>query len=219
MPWFLSGDIRSPWKIFQTSAKPRKSHGKVFMVTLGLPVSRWVYSCTFVPTSFSLPKVSSAFWRCSYSCKLSTLIPRNHSANFTKQALKAREYVRDGRIGEIEHVTCHSMLIMHSFENHPTFQSVCRDLKQPGKSAEVALTKTKNLPLLVCSNVLCGTRLHDSRAWILWRSEQSPLGQLLWSVDWKWAAHQHEEQQLPSNAQCLKHFENWRVMDGRGLQT
>lgn len=217
MPWFLS---RSPWKIFETSAKLRKSHGKVFMVTLGLPVSRWVYSCTFVVKSFRLPKVSSACWRCSYSCKFSTLIPRNHSANFTKQALKAREYVRDGRIGEIEHVTCHSMLILHSFENHPTFQSVqCRDLKQPGKSAEVALTKNKNVPLLVCLNVwlcgTCGTRLHDSRAWILWRSEQSPLGQLLWSVDWKWAAHQHEEQQLPSNA------EDWRVMDGRAkcLQT
>eukprot|EP00435_Cladocopium_sp_Y103_P062413 s1194_g24.t1 len=41
----------------------------------------------------------------------------NHSANFTKQALKAQEYVRDGRIGEIEHVTCYMIREREFFED------------------------------------------------------------------------------------------------------
>ncbi len=41
----------------------------------------------------------------------------NHSANFRQQALRAREFVREGRIGEIQHVTCYMIREREFFED------------------------------------------------------------------------------------------------------
>ena len=41
----------------------------------------------------------------------------NHSANFRQQALKAREFVGSGRIGEIQHVTCYMIREREFFED------------------------------------------------------------------------------------------------------
>ncbi|CAK9059058.1 unnamed protein product [Durusdinium trenchii] len=49
----------------------------------------------------------------------------NHSANFTNQALRAREILRAGKIGEVEHVTCHMIREREFFEDLQNKLWVC----------------------------------------------------------------------------------------------
>ena len=112
------------------SASPRKSRGKVFMVTLG-KIDPLIYpddgSLNSFHASWCILHLLPVYHLIAWSAQLfgtvevefnfGPVMPRNHSANFSKQALKAQEYVRHGRIGDVEHVTCHSMTMALNYDN------------------------------------------------------------------------------------------------------
>ena len=123
---------------------------------------------------------------------------RNHSANFTKQAEEAQCILREGRIGEVEHVTCHSMAM---------FAVTCWwiRLRSLGRQFEWMLKQghTRTISLLILYDFvlffypqlysaiyrIAASRPHDSRARVFRRSTKSPLGRQFWRICcWKRAA-------------------------------
>merc|ERR1712046_376270 len=50
----------------------------------------------------------------------------NNSANFRQHSVQAREFVRAGEVGEIEHVSCYLMSKMYHFLNLATNTTWCK---------------------------------------------------------------------------------------------